>query len=86
MDNQNMNPMQQAPETQMPPKKGHGALVTVLVLIVLAIIALAVFGKKDDALAPADTVGTEQTNDSQDLSSIEADLEATTFEGVSDGL
>ena len=80
----NMNQPQPSAPMPAPAKKGNGTLITVIILIVLAVLAIMLFGKKRDAgeeMVPAAGIQEEG-----DLSSIEADIEATEFDGVSEGL
>lgn len=80
-------PQQPQPTQQMPqaPKKGRGALVGIVVLLIALIAALLFWPKSADV--PGDQVpATAQEQQTEDFSSIEAELEATQFEGVSESL
>jgi hypothetical protein len=72
-------PMQQAPQA---PKKGYGALIGLIVLVLL-VVAAALFWPKE-VQTPSAT--TQDTSSSEDFSSLEAELAATQFEGVSESL
>lgn len=86
MDNQTNIPTQQ-PQAPTPKKGGHTGLITSLILLVVLIAVLVVFSKKKEAVdEAAATPATTQEQDVQDIGDIEAELDATAFEGVSDGL
>jgi uncharacterized protein YpmB len=85
-DTNTPQPAPQATPSTPAPKKGHGGLVAFIVIIIVVIAALVLFSKKaDDATQPASNSAAESA-EQEDLSSLEAELEATTFEGVSEGL
>ncbi len=90
MENESMNqmapqqPMQPTPPSPMP-KKGHGGVVAVIVLLI--VIAAAIYFWPQQAEMPVEqTPSAAQETESEDLSSLEAELEATQFEGISEGL
>lgn len=87
---ENMNQMPGNPA--MAPKKSGSLLSAFLILVVLAIILFAVVRMTDKEEMPAgesentsDTAGTESLgpqSESDDISSIESDLDATSFESL----
>ena len=78
-----------ADQTGTPKKKGYGAVVGIIVLM-LAILAAFIFWPKRSApQAPASTAPTPQDTKAaqvEDLNSLQADLDATNVDGLSDGL
>lgn len=79
-------PAPQATPLTPSPKKGHGGLVAFIVVVIIVIAALVLFSKKADETTQPSTNSAETPTEQEDLSSLEAELEATTFEGVSEGL
>lgn len=95
MENQPIDQMNNAQQTPAPAftpeatsaqKKSGKLLLVLVVLVAIVLIAVAFFGDRTETedTVPASTTEQEQTDD--DLSSIEAELDATIFEGVSEGL
>jgi hypothetical protein len=81
-------PMNQpnAPMNPMPEKKGHAGLITAIILILIVLAVLLFWSKDGTEVEAPTTADTTQQEESSDLSSLEADLEATYVEGVSEGL
>lgn len=86
-----MNTPQQAPQQAFtseatPAQKKSGKLLLVLVVLVaIVLLGIALLGKKvgtEETTIPA----TAQEETASDLTSLEAELDATVFEGVSEGL
>ncbi len=84
MDTSNSNQMQQPMQNMSPApkKKGHGGMVVVIIILLVLLAVLFFWPKESNTTTPP----TAQEQQVEDLGTIEAELDATVFEGVSEGL
>ena len=86
-----MNPQQPMTPPQAPAPQGNGghkaskAILVLVVIVAIVLLAIALFGKQAD-MGPTQDVSTPEEQTTQDLGNLEAELDATVFEGISEGL